>query len=279
MAPKGIKASKVFQRKSKAKIIDWVSRKGSRGTRNIPVEVSTSTNLLIPRKDAGGREIDNHEAILHETDPPSMDIDETFWIEEPVIPEPKRSQHTYMEEFIPRIGPYLRCLLNSEGVPAMTMCQSCMSAPFEWSLLNTVSTTLMINVRWSPMFSSARIRSPSSVKSSTVSTIPVANIDHPVLIDFCLFLLILAVTWVVVCKANEGFLGIQLDPMTVDVNMHPTKHEVHFLEEEGITESIADAIQAKLAQSREQTFEYQTLLTRGIASADTSKGKEKVHKN
>ncbi|KAI9436339.1 hypothetical protein H4582DRAFT_1816946 [Lactarius indigo] len=43
-----------------------------------------------------------------------------------------QSQHIYMEEFIPRIGPYLRCLLNSEGVPAMTMCQGCMSAPFEW---------------------------------------------------------------------------------------------------------------------------------------------------
>ncbi|KAI9443043.1 hypothetical protein H4582DRAFT_1808630 [Lactarius indigo] len=78
-----------------------------------------------------------------------MDVDETIWIEEPFIPEQTRvglhpcpspivfymfsqSQHIYMEEFIPRIGPYLRCLLNSEGVPAMTMCQGCMSAPFEW---------------------------------------------------------------------------------------------------------------------------------------------------
>ncbi|KAN0137652.1 hypothetical protein V8E53_004703, partial [Lactarius tabidus] len=42
------------------------------------------------------------------------------------------SQHTYMEEFIPRIGPYLNCLLQSEGVPVRTMCQSCMSALFEW---------------------------------------------------------------------------------------------------------------------------------------------------
>ncbi|KAH9024327.1 hypothetical protein EDB84DRAFT_1564434 [Lactarius hengduanensis] len=141
---------------------------------------------------------------------------------------------------------------------------------------------------------------------------PCGNIDHPVLIDFCLFLLILAVTWVVanqeghrsmlhrrsskrhfaICiphvkflfcvvfsKANEGFLSIQLDPTTVNVNVHPTKREVHFLEEEGITESIADAIQAKLAQSGERTFEYQTLLTGGIASADTGKGKDKVHEN
>jgi hypothetical protein len=92
MAPKGIKASKVFQRRSKAKVIEWAPRKGSRGTRHIPVEVSTSTNRQVPRQDAVGIEIDHHEAILHNTDPQSMDVDvdETFRIEEPVIPEQRR---------------------------------------------------------------------------------------------------------------------------------------------------------------------------------------------
>ncbi|KAI0305308.1 DNA mismatch repair protein MutL [Multifurca ochricompacta] len=78
------------------------------------------------------------------------------------------------------------------------------------------------------------------------------------------------------------YLSIQLDPTTVDVNVHPTKREVHFLKEEAITECIADAIQAKLAQSGERTFEYQTLLTGGLATVGVDKsfkGKEKAQEN
>lgn len=52
--------------------------------------------------------------------------------------------------------------------------------------------------------------------------------------------------------------SINLDPRSVDVNVHPTKREVHFLNEETIIERISDAIQQKLAgQSQSRVFEYQ----------------------
>jgi hypothetical protein len=90
MAPKGMKASKVFQRKSKAKVIEWVPRERSRGTRYIPVDVSTSTSRQMQGRDTVRMAIDNHEAVFQEADPPSMDVDETPWMEEPVIPEHMR---------------------------------------------------------------------------------------------------------------------------------------------------------------------------------------------
>jgi hypothetical protein len=89
MAPKGIKASKVLKNRSKAKAMEWVIREHSRGTRDIAVEASTSKGKRTPRQITG--EVENAEAVvLHETAPPSMDIDETFWTEEPVMDKRKR---------------------------------------------------------------------------------------------------------------------------------------------------------------------------------------------
>ena len=76
-----------MQRKSKAKVIEWVPRERSRGTRYFPVNVSTSAGRQTERRDTARMEIDDHEAVLYEVDPPSMDVDETLWIDEPVIPE------------------------------------------------------------------------------------------------------------------------------------------------------------------------------------------------
>ncbi|KAI0315575.1 hypothetical protein OF83DRAFT_1277223 [Amylostereum chailletii] len=75
------------------------------------------------------------------------------------------------------------------------------------------------------------------------------------------------------------YLSLELDPATVDPNVHPTKREVHFLDEEAITERVADEVQSRLAKAGERTFEYQTLLTGGIAQPDPGKkpkGKEKT---
>ncbi|CUA71089.1 DNA mismatch repair protein Mlh1 [Rhizoctonia solani] len=56
------------------------------------------------------------------------------------------------------------------------------------------------------------------------------------------------------------YLSLEIDPKHVDVNVHPTKREVHFMNEDIIVETISDAIQTKLAsQSSQRTFTYQTL--------------------
>lgn len=49
-------------------------------------------------------------------------------------------------------------------------------------------------------------------------------------------------------KGNQPFiyLSLQVSPENIDVNVHPTKSEVHFLHEEEIFRSIEQAIERKL---------------------------------
>ena len=66
------------------------------------------------------------------------------------------------------------------------------------------------------------------------------------------------------------YLSLEIDPARVDVNVHPTKREVHFLNEDEIIQSICEAIEAKLAAvDTSRTFMTQTLLPGAKAAEST----------
>lgn len=55
--------------------------------------------------------------------------------------------------------------------------------------------------------------------------------------------------------------SLEINPKNVDVNVHPTKHEVHFLHEDAIISAIQGAVEAKLLGSNQsRTFFTQVKL-------------------
>ena len=56
--------------------------------------------------------------------------------------------------------------------------------------------------------------------------------------------------------------SLEIDPQSVDVNVHPTKREVHFLNEDAIVERVCNVAQEKL-HDKSQSRSYPTQVRGG----------------
>ncbi|GFO28216.1 DNA mismatch repair protein mlh1 [Plakobranchus ocellatus] len=64
------------------------------------------------------------------------------------------------------------------------------------------------------------------------------------------------------------YMSLEIAPQNIDVNVHPTKHEVHFLHEDAITSSIQTAVEAKLLGSNSSRKFFTQAMLPGPAKED-----------
>ncbi|KMY92223.1 DNA mismatch repair protein Mlh1 isoform X1 [Drosophila simulans] len=74
------------------------------------------------------------------------------------------------------------------------------------------------------------------------------------------------------------YMSLTLPPQNLDVNVHPTKHEVHFLYQEEIADSIKQQVEARLLGSNATRTFYKQLRLPGAPDLDETQSADKTQR-